>query len=97
VQIWWFTARYEKWSPDPVSAMGRGADPLVDWRDGAPYRALRGIDRAGLAWEWLRRDPDYAAFSENEALRSRQQASGEMLRGTEANARHWGLYFPGAL
>lgn len=42
--------------------MGPGADGRPDWREGAPYRALMGIDAAGLAWEWLRRDPDYAAW-----------------------------------
>lgn len=29
------------------------------WREGARYRRLRGIDRTGLLWEFLRRDPAY--------------------------------------
>jgi hypothetical protein len=32
-----------------------------DWRDGELYASLRHCDRAGLAWEWLRRDPAYRA------------------------------------
>lgn len=30
-----------------------------DWRDGAAYAPLLGADRSLIAWEWLRRDPDY--------------------------------------
>jgi hypothetical protein len=32
-----------------------------DW-DGRSYARLRGIDRTGLMWEWLRRDPDYVVW-----------------------------------
>ena len=32
-----------------------------DWRDGAAYRPLLDADRSLIAWEWLRRDPDYRA------------------------------------
>lgn len=31
---------------------------LPDWRDTSAYRFER-LDRAGFAWEWLRRDPGY--------------------------------------
>ncbi|WP_448659182.1 transcriptional regulator domain-containing protein [Sphingomonas sp. CJ99] len=33
-----------------------------DWRDPGPYARLARIDRAGLMWEWLRRDPGYVAW-----------------------------------
>jgi hypothetical protein len=33
-----------------------------DWRDPAAYAALCRIDRAGLMWEWLRRNSDYVAW-----------------------------------
>ncbi|QCI78806.1 hypothetical protein E6W36_01835 [Hankyongella ginsenosidimutans] len=33
-----------------------------DWRNGDDYARLRGIDRAGLMWEWLRRVPGYVAW-----------------------------------
>lgn len=34
----------------------------ADWRDSGLYRRLARIDRAGLMWEWLRRDPGYIAW-----------------------------------
>lgn len=61
-----------------------------DWRNDAPYRALAGIDRAGLAWEWLRRDPGYAAMS------ARLRRVGVGLAShleMEADARAFGLCF----
>lgn len=33
----------------------------VDWRDAAAYAPLLDADRYFIAWEWLRRDPDYRA------------------------------------
>ncbi|WP_176591873.1 transcriptional regulator domain-containing protein [Sphingobium sp. EM0848] len=65
--------------------MTRGSiDPAPEnWRDPGPYAALHGIDRAGLMWEWLRRDQDYVAWY--------AQAS-RMTRGT-ADPAHWGLHF----
>jgi hypothetical protein len=46
---------------------------------------LRGIDRAGLMWEWLRRDPGYVGWY--------TQASTATL-GT-GDALPWGLHFRG--
>lgn len=40
-------------------ARGHGLGP---WRDAERYSRLRGIDRAGLMWEWLRRDPSHIAW-----------------------------------
>ena len=40
----------------------RYADPsfsLPDWCDPALYGPLLALDRAGWAWEWLRRNPAY--------------------------------------
>ena len=37
---------------------------IANWLDPAPYEALTGIDRAGLMWEWLRRDPKYRLASD---------------------------------
>lgn len=65
---------------------GQGSrSPGPDWRDPAPYVALRGIDRAGLMWEWLRRDPGYVGWY--------TQASTATL-GT-GDALPWGLHFRG--
>ncbi|MFL0415730.1 transcriptional regulator domain-containing protein [Sphingomonas sp. 179-A 2A2 NHS] len=70
--------------------MGRAPESRPDWRDSAPYRALIGIDRAGLAWEWLRRDPAYAALSAR--LRG-ADVSGDAHLQMEAGARAFGLCF----
>ncbi|WP_373278325.1 transcriptional regulator domain-containing protein [Sphingomonas pituitosa] len=70
--------------------MGPAADLRPDWRDDAPYRALAGIDRAGLAWEWLRRDPSYAAMATR--LGRLGDVGGQSLV-PEADARAFGLCF----
>jgi hypothetical protein len=44
----------------------------ADWTDPAHYDALAGISAAGLAWEWLRRDPGYrAAWRASTGVRDR--------------------------
>jgi len=69
--------------------MARGVEPRADWRDGARYRTLLGIDRAGLAWEWLRRHPAYAAC----AARHRPAAGDRDLIREDPAALPWGLHF----
>jgi hypothetical protein len=54
-----------------------------DWRDPHPYEKLRGIDRAGLMWEWLRRDADYIDWYAKASTATRET-------GTPAC---WGLHF----
>jgi hypothetical protein len=51
-----------------------------DWRNPADYADLAGLDLAGLAWEFLRRNPDYR----------RGHASGLSAEAAAA----WGLRFP---
>jgi len=63
---------------------GPGTPP--DWRDPAPYARLKGIDRAGVMWEWLRRDPDYVAWYTS-ASRATQD------HGGERDPLLWGLHF----
>lgn len=70
--------------------MESGADGGPGWRSSAPYRALLGIDQAGLAWEWLRRDPVYIAAWPKGSPAGRD---GTMLREDPA-ALPWGLHFP---
>lgn len=53
------------------------------WRESTAYARLRGIDRSGLMWEWLRRDPDYIVWH--------AQAS-SVTRGSP-DPRAWGLHF----
>ena len=52
----------------------------TNWRDETNYDYIEKLDPSGLAWECLRRNPDYrAAFPEM----------------TENEAAAWGLRFPG--
>ncbi|WP_395396463.1 transcriptional regulator domain-containing protein [Novosphingobium sp. BL-8A] len=64
--------------------VGRGR--AADWRDISCYRALAKLDRAALMWEWLRRDPAYAAW---------YSCASEVTRGGEDGevTRKWGLHF----
>lgn len=55
--------------------------PGVDWRDAAAYAPLLKADRSLLAWEWLRRDPDY-----REAAKDAGRAD-----GVRYGAEQWGL------
>jgi len=69
-------------------AMASAAERICDWRDGAAYRALLSIDQAGLAWEWLRRDPAYVAFAAG-----RNPPSSDVRE--DPAALPWGLHFRG--
>lgn len=67
--------------------MEPGPDGGPGWHGSAPYRALLGIDQAGLAWEWLRRVPAYITHVPSAV------GDGLMLREDPA-ALPWGLHFP---
>jgi hypothetical protein len=67
------------------SPVTRGTVEEGGWRDAAFYRRLVGIDRAGLMWEWLRRDPGYVAWYAR-ASASTRGASG-------ASPLTWGIHF----
>ena len=73
--------------------------PTENWLDPEPYRALAGIDRAGLMWEWLRRDPEYRLsqqLSQPQATPIVSQSHGglRIITLTSAvNTNQWGLHF----
>lgn len=71
--------------------METGAEAGQGWHGSAPYRALLGIDQAGLAWEWLRRDPDYVAC----ALRRPSTPLSVSEVREDPAALPWGLHFCG--
>ncbi len=67
-----------------------------DWRDFEQYRHLLDLDRAGWAWEWLRRRPDYAGESNNERPNrgSRAKPFPTLIRSAESGLEcQWGLCF----
>ncbi|WP_299631963.1 DUF6499 domain-containing protein [uncultured Roseobacter sp.] len=51
----------------------------TNWRDETNYDYIENLDASGLAWECLRRNPDYRAAFPNM---------------TENEAAAWGLRFP---
>ena len=58
-----------------------------DWRSPAAYQYATAMEPAGLAWEFLRRNPDYRTTYDT--------ASAQADHGTDGPARRWGLRFPG--
>ena len=56
-----------------------------DWRSPAAYDYAKTLQSAGLAWEFLRRNPEYRADY-------RTAADDD---GADAIAAVWGLRFPG--
>ena len=74
-----------------------GTPHLPDWRDGLAYARLAETDRAGVMWEWLRRDAGYVAW---QARASRVTGGDRATRDLdEVDAcldlapRDWGLHF----
>jgi hypothetical protein len=62
-----------------------------DWRSAAAYDYALDLDAADLAWEALRRHPDYRSDYEH---MQRQEALGAEAEATSL-ARRWGLNFSG--
>jgi hypothetical protein len=62
-----------------------------DWRDPANYELLRSLDAPGLAWEYLRRNPEFNV----ERARLKQEHERDLLtpERAEAFARRWGVRF----
>ena len=58
-----------------------------DWRSRAAYQDAATMDPAGLAWEFLRRNPDYRTTYDT--------APAQADHGTDGPARRWGWRFPG--
>jgi len=64
----------------------RAVLPRGSWRDREAYAALADFGPRGLAWELLRRNPDYSGGS-----------SGEHLQVADADfTARWGLHFRGS-
>ena len=72
--------------------MTAGPNGPCDWRSPQSYRALADMDRAGLAWEWLRRDERYAASASKRGGKVSFEKGVAIVRSTPAS-RSWGLDF----
>ena len=64
----------------------------TDWRSQEAVDALLKLDRAGLAWEFLRRNPDYREDFRQTLQRIASGETSEEAAMTEFS-RRWGLSF----
>ncbi|WP_407932561.1 transcriptional regulator domain-containing protein [Acidiphilium iwatense] len=87
-----------RWTKHEVA----GAKAKPDWRNPDDYRHLLDLDRAGWAWEWLRRHRDYVGeVDQGNAISSETNALAGTIRPIQlAAAAHdrapaWGLCFRG--
>jgi hypothetical protein len=60
---------------------------VPDWRDASAYEALRNSERAGFAWEWLRRNDEYCTVALASIAARNRSAPGE-----EDAALYWNLH-----
>ena len=74
-----------------------GEPSRASWRDPTNYKSLLTLDRAGWAWKWLRRNPDYIALAAQLPEHARLVQPGTRLRIITASgaeeALDWGLHF----
>lgn len=73
------------------SRRGEGAVSDQSWRSDERYRDLSSYSAADLAWEFLRRNPDYRA----DFRQTNEVASDGTNRADPARWARWGLTFPG--
>jgi hypothetical protein len=59
------------------------------WRDPRNYARLHRVDRSGLMWEWLRRDPAYLAWYVQASTATRGAATNPMVD----DPHQWGVHF----
>lgn len=60
---------------------------MGDWRSEAAYGYAAKMEPAGLAWEFLRRNPEYRTLYKDTPAHADDGVGGP--------ARRWGLRFPG--
>lgn len=68
--------------------MTSGTGLETRWESDRQYARLRNIDRAGIMWEWLRRDPEYIAWHASASKVTRASAP-----NTVPSPLRWGLHF----
>jgi hypothetical protein len=68
---------------------GSNMPTTPDWRNAAAYGYLQQLNRAELAWEFLRRNPNY-----NRDFRATARRTSTEADFPERLTRRWGLRFP---
>jgi len=61
----------------------------IDWRSPTDYESLQNLDTVSLAWEFLRRNPDYRRDHREIVC----TPCADTIR-VEESMRQWGLCFP---
>ena len=67
---------------------GDNMPSIADWRSAAAYTYLNDLTPAELAWEFLRRNPDY-----QREYRTTIPKDADEDGGPESSAQRWGLQF----
>lgn len=67
--------------------------PAADWQNASLYEPLTALDRAGLAWEFVRRDPAYRATIVRLGAVSARTGGVEIVPPGFPGADPWGLSF----
>ena len=73
-----------------------GISPRAGWRESDSYRPLLELDRAGWAWEWLRRNPDFSAMTGPQPGVKRESAGAQpriIAAPAMQTLKRWGLLF----
>jgi hypothetical protein len=65
------------------------------WRNEEDYLYLSDADRAGIAWEFLRRNADYRALASAQSAPLPERRGTIELLAVEHSALKWGLLFRG--
>ena len=68
---------------------GSNMPTTPDWRNAATYAYLQQLNRAELAWEFLRRNPNY-----DRDFRAAARRTSDQVDFPERLTRRWGLRFP---
>jgi len=66
------------------------------WRDENAYRFVRQLDRAGFAWELLRRNPRYREQAASSEAVARSMDGYLQIEAAGGCGPRWGLCFCGA-
>jgi hypothetical protein len=69
--------------------LGSNMPTTPDWRNAAAYAYLQQLNRVELAWEFLRRNPNY-----NRDFRAAARRTSNQAEFPERLIRRWGLRFP---
>lgn len=68
--------------------------PAPDWQNPDRYTAINEVDRAGLAWEFVRRDPQYRdVVTAGEAISDVAPTGVTILPDEPPPLDAWGLSF----